>query len=81
MSIVESILEQEVLRRHGFGPLSPAQMRILQLAADGHRRKDIAEQAGLGEETVKEQLRFVYQRLGARNVTNATAIAVRKGII
>lgn len=82
MSEVEGILAQEVLRRHGHnGPLSPAQVRILQLSAMGLRRKAIAAEMHLSEETVKEQLRFTYRRLNANNGSHAVAIAVRKGII
>jgi len=57
-----------------FGELSPKQLAALRLLAQGLERKEIAEQMGIGEETVKTHLSEVRRKLGAR--TSAQAVAV-----
>jgi DNA-binding CsgD family transcriptional regulator len=62
-------------------PLTPAQVRVLELMADGHSRASAARKFGRQEETVKYQLRLIRYKLHARNTTHAVAIALREGLI
>jgi DNA-binding NarL/FixJ family response regulator len=59
-----------------FHDLSPKQLTALRLLAQGLERKEIAEQMGIGEETVKTHLAEVRRKLGARTSAQAVAIGL-----
>jgi two-component system response regulator DevR len=59
-----------------FEDLSPKQLAALRLLAQGLERKAIAEQMGVGEETVKSHLAEVRRKLGARTSAQAVAIGL-----
>jgi DNA-binding NarL/FixJ family response regulator len=59
-----------------FGDLSPRQLTVLRLLAQGLERKAIAEQMDIGEETVKTHLAEVRRKLGARTSAQAVAIGL-----
>ena len=49
--------------------------------AGGNRNRDIAELLFISEETVKVHIKHIMEKLGAKDRTQAVAIAVRRGII
>ena len=51
--------------------LSPQQMRVLGLVADGLLNKQIADRLGVQERTVKAHLTTIFERLDVRNRTQA----------
>ncbi len=51
--------------------LSPQQMRVLSLVADGLLNKQIADRLGVQERTVKAHLSAIFERLEVRNRTQA----------
>jgi DNA-binding NarL/FixJ family response regulator len=51
--------------------LSPQQMRVLALVAEGLLNKQIADRLGVQERTVKAHLTSIFERLGVRNRTQA----------
>lgn len=59
-----------------FDELSPKQLTALRLLAQGLERKQIADQMGIGEETVKTHLSEVRRKLGARTSAQAVAIGL-----
>lgn len=59
-----------------FEELSPKQLNALRLLAQGLERKAIAQQMGIGEETVKTHLAEVRRKLGARTSAQAVAIGL-----
>jgi DNA-binding NarL/FixJ family response regulator len=61
--------------------LSPAEIRVLRLIADGNANKEIAAQLSVSEETVKGQVRNILSKLGAKDRTHAAMIGLRRGII
>jgi DNA-binding NarL/FixJ family response regulator len=61
--------------------LSPAELRVLSLIAEGNTNKEIAEVLSLTEDAVKGQVRNILSKLGANDRTHAVTIAVRRGII
>jgi DNA-binding NarL/FixJ family response regulator len=61
--------------------LTPAEVRVLRLIAEGNANKEIAAQLSLSEETVKSQVRNILSKLGAKDRTNAAMIGLRRGII
>ena len=61
--------------------LSPAEVRVLTLIADGHTNKEIAASISATEDAVKGQVRNILAKLGANDRTQAVTIAVKRGII
>jgi len=61
--------------------LTPAEIRVLRLIAEGNANKEIAAQLSVSEETVKGQVRNILSKLGANDRTHAAMIGVRRGII
>lgn len=61
--------------------LTPAEVRVLRMIADGNGNKEIAEQLSVSEETVKGQVRNILSKLGAKDRTHAAMIGLKRGII
>ncbi len=61
--------------------LSPAEVRVLRLIAQGNANKEIAAQLSVSEETVKGQVRNILSKLGANDRTHAAIIGLKRGII
>ncbi|MDN5861253.1 MAG: helix-turn-helix transcriptional regulator, partial [Pseudonocardia sp.] len=54
---------------------------ILTRIAAGHTNREIAEHLHLSEDTIKQRLRKLYPRLGARDRAHAVAICYLHGIL
>ena len=50
-------------------------------SAGGNRNRDIAERLFIAEKTMKVHVKHIMDKLGAKDRTQAVAIAVRRGII
>jgi DNA-binding NarL/FixJ family response regulator len=61
--------------------LTAREVEVLEQVAGGNRNRDIAELLRISEETVKVHLKHIMDKLGAKDRTQAIAIAVRRGII
>jgi DNA-binding NarL/FixJ family response regulator len=61
--------------------LTPAEVRVLSLIAEGNANKEIAAQLSVSEETVKGQVRNILSKLGANDRTHAAMIGLKRGII
>lgn len=61
--------------------LTPAEIRVLRLIAEGNANKEIATQLAISEETVKGQVRNILSKLGANDRTHAAMIGLKRGII
>lgn len=61
--------------------LTPAEIRVLRLIAQGSANKEVAAQLHLSEETVKGQVRNILSKLGAKDRTHAAMIGFKRGII
>jgi DNA-binding NarL/FixJ family response regulator len=63
-----------------FGGLSPKQVSVLRLLAQGLGRKEIAERMDIGEETVKTHLSEIRRKLGAATSAHAVAIGLTNAL-
>jgi DNA-binding NarL/FixJ family response regulator len=61
--------------------LTAREVEVLQQVGGGNRNRDIAELLNISEETVKVHVKHIMDKLGAKDRTQAIAIAVRRGII
>lgn len=61
--------------------LTPAEVEVLKLIAEGNANKEIAAQLSITEETVKGRVKNILSKLGANDRTHAAMIGVRRGII
>ena len=61
--------------------LTPAEIRVLRLIAEGNANKEIAAEFSVSEETVKGQVRNILSKLGANDRTHAAMIGLKRGII
>jgi DNA-binding NarL/FixJ family response regulator len=61
--------------------LSPVEVRVLRLIAEGNTNKEIAAQLAVTEDAVKGQVRSILSKLGANDRTHAVAIGLKRGII
>ena len=61
--------------------LSPTEVRVLRLIADGNSNKEIAAKLSATEDTVKGQVRSILSKLNANDRTHAAMIGVKRGII
>jgi DNA-binding NarL/FixJ family response regulator len=61
--------------------LTAREVEVLRKVAGGNRNRDIADLLNISEETVKVHIKHIMDKLGAKDRTQAIAIAVRRGII
>jgi DNA-binding NarL/FixJ family response regulator len=61
--------------------LTPAEVRVLRLIAEGNANKEIAAQLSTSEDTVKGQVRNILSKLRAKDRTHAAMIGLKRGII
>jgi DNA-binding NarL/FixJ family response regulator len=61
--------------------LSPAEVRVLSLIAQGNTNKEIATLLSVTEDAVKGQVKNILAKLGADDRTEAAMIGVKRGII
>ena len=64
-----------------FGSLTPREIEVLALAADGLSGRELADELALSPATVKTHLKNVYMKLGVNSRAAAVARAIRLGVI
>jgi two-component system, NarL family, response regulator len=61
--------------------LSPREVEVLKLVARGLGNKQIAYELHIAEDTAKNHVKSIFGKLGAQDRTQATTIAIQRGII
>ncbi|WLT31529.1 response regulator transcription factor [Geothrix sp. PMB-07] len=61
--------------------LTPRELDVLKLLAEGQRNREIADALGLAEPTVKIHVNNLLRKLEAKDRTEAAVIALRRGLI
>lgn len=62
-------------------PLTPREIDVLELVAQGLPNKAVAARLGISDQTVKFHLASISGKLGAANRTDAVRRAVRRGLV
>jgi two-component system response regulator DegU len=60
-------------------PLTPRELDVLRLVAQGMRNRQVAEALDIGEQTVKNHLQSVMHKLGVSSRLRAVTLAMREG--
>ena len=76
----------EVKRRNGrlkgeLTELTPRQLEVLKLTADGYEYKRVGYELGITEPTVRSMAVEIREKLGALSMAHAVAIAFRMGLL
>jgi DNA-binding NarL/FixJ family response regulator len=61
-------------------PLSPREVEIVKLIAQGYRNKEIAEKIYISEQTVKNHLHNIFGKLGVSDRLELALYAIHKGV-
>lgn len=61
--------------------LTPAEIAVLRLIAEGNANKQIGDRLCITEETVKSRVKCILSKLGANDRTHAAMIGLKRGII
>jgi two-component system nitrate/nitrite response regulator NarL len=77
--LAEQVRERE--RAEGRPELSPRELEVLHLIADGLSAPDIGKQIHLSPATVKTHLRSLYEKLGVSDRAAAVAEGMRRGLL
>jgi DNA-binding NarL/FixJ family response regulator len=75
------VAAEQIADHFGGGLLTRREIEVLQLAATGHRNKQIARKLDISEETVKFHIKNTLSKLEANDRTHAVTIALKRGII
>src|SRR5688500_13764189 len=70
-------LAEGVTRVH----LTPRELTALRLMADGKSNKEIANELGISDRTVKSHLGHLFEKLGVTSRTEAVKVASRRGLV
>jgi two-component system nitrate/nitrite response regulator NarL len=78
----DGLMSEIRLRRVDDRPvLTPRELDIVRLAADGHANADIARLIHVSTATVKTHLQHVYEKLEVSDRASAVAKAIRRGLL
>jgi two-component system, NarL family, response regulator YdfI len=61
--------------------LSPREIKILRMIAEGLGNKEIASKLGISDHTVKFHISSIFAKLGAANRAEAVTLGIRQGLI
>ena len=78
---IPSEIAAHLAEHMGEEELTSRELEVLRHIAGGNRNRDIAERLFVAEETIKVHVKHIMDKLGAKDRTEAVAIAVRRGII
>lgn len=72
---------QEMKRHEMTHPLTKRELELLRYIANGKTYTEIGTALGIAPQTVKNHMPLIKLKLGAKNATHATALALRYSIL
>lgn len=79
--LVASRLLERINRPADPAQLTPRELEVMHLLAQGLQNKEIADQLYISERTAKFHVSAILRKLGASNRTEAVALAAQKGLV
>ena len=61
--------------------LTPRELSTLRLMADGKANKEIAQELGISDRTIKTHLGHLFEKLGVTSRTETVKVATRRGLV
>jgi len=80
-SVIAKVAQQEVDGHYPADKLSPRELEVLRLAANGNSNRMIGDILTISEPTVKSHMSTVLVKLGASDRTHAVTLAMKRGYI
>ena len=80
-TLVRDFLERRSDKADDYDPLTPRELEVLKLIAEGKTTKEIAELLVLSVKTVERHRADILHRLGMRDRVDLTRYAIRRGLI
>jgi DNA-binding NarL/FixJ family response regulator len=74
-------IEARLQQRQLLSGITPRELEILTLISHGCANKEIAARLGIAEDTVKQHVSRILQKLGASDRAQATAEAIKRGLV
>jgi DNA-binding NarL/FixJ family response regulator len=81
MKTTSPVVEEESKVRAGSVSLTPRQLEVLGLIAQGATDNEIAVQLVISSQTVSVHVRAIRRALGARSRSQAVALAIQQGLL
>ncbi len=67
--------------RARIGSLTPGELRVLRILADGKRARDAAAALGVSLTTVRNHIQHLFRKLGVHTQVEAISLALRSGLV
>ena len=78
-SVTEGVLGR--IGRDAPSALTDRELDVLQRLAHGRSTREVADEMGVSDETVKSHVKQIFKKLGVRDRTQAVAEALRRGLV
>lgn len=79
--VVAPEVAQEIALHSGVGTLTRRELGALTLVADGASNKDIARKLGVSVDTIKLDMKSIFEKLDVADRTHAVVVAIRRGYL
>jgi DNA-binding NarL/FixJ family response regulator len=76
-----STLVRDLLERGSAEPLTPRELEVVKLVAEGHTSDEIAELLSISRKTVDRHRANILEKLGMRDRVDVTRYAIRRGLV
>jgi len=80
-SHIPQAIAEKLAERMGVEELTPREMDVLEQIVSGKSNKEIADELGVSEATVKTHINSLLGKLGVTDRTQAATAAIRRGIV
>jgi len=80
-TLIRDFLERADEHGEDYEPLTPRELEVLKLIAEGHSSKEIAEMLVISIKTVERHRANILKKLGMRDRVELTRYAIRRGLI
>jgi two-component system, NarL family, response regulator YdfI len=81
VSLTKSTRTRRTLDETGIDPLTPRELEILAMMAEGMGNRTIGQRLGISTHTVKFHVAAILDKLNARSRTEAVTIGMRLGLL
>jgi DNA-binding NarL/FixJ family response regulator len=80
-SHIPQVIAEKLAERMGVEELTPREMDVLEQIVSGKSNKEIADELGVSEATVKTHINSLLGKLGVTDRTQAATAAIRRGLV